>query len=370
MATYYVRTTGDDNNAGSDAAPWETLEHAAGAISSGDTVKIGDGTYTIASKVTIPQATINTTWESESADKTKVTVESAGSQVFELFKTSSTDKTTFKHLTVKQTSSSGTTYCFYGAQSGTGGIYMANVHIQDCDIHSKEYAIRYLGPHSKIERCRFTRTAGGSAGAIYALRLQQGGVEIDSCLFDGWYDTAIYLEATGMNVVIRNCTILGHATSQDDDWGIRTPTGASIYNTIVYSYDAAKLDYGIQFNSADATNTIKNCIVFGAYNNGEYNGTGAPTVSAQLEGQTEVTADGNPVFVDLAGGDYQPDTSGLAYQRGDNSSYPSKDLNGNSFNDPPSIGCYEAESSGGGGGGGAVVSSKAGFLSSPFTLNP
>lgn len=45
MATYYVAKTGSDDNAGTLAAPWLTLTHAASHLTAGDTLYIRVGTY-------------------------------------------------------------------------------------------------------------------------------------------------------------------------------------------------------------------------------------------------------------------------------------------------------------------------------------
>ena len=45
MATYYVSTTGNDSNTGTEAAPWKTIAKAATAAAAGDTVIINSGTY-------------------------------------------------------------------------------------------------------------------------------------------------------------------------------------------------------------------------------------------------------------------------------------------------------------------------------------
>jgi hypothetical protein len=44
-ATYYVATTGDNANPGSQAQPWRNIWHAARTASAGDTVSIGVGTF-------------------------------------------------------------------------------------------------------------------------------------------------------------------------------------------------------------------------------------------------------------------------------------------------------------------------------------
>jgi hypothetical protein len=44
-ADYFVSPDGDDGADGSDAAPWETLQHAADSVAAGDTVVVRAGTY-------------------------------------------------------------------------------------------------------------------------------------------------------------------------------------------------------------------------------------------------------------------------------------------------------------------------------------
>ena len=43
--TYYVSTTGNDNNAGTQSAPWRTIQHGADTVHPGDTVLVMGGTY-------------------------------------------------------------------------------------------------------------------------------------------------------------------------------------------------------------------------------------------------------------------------------------------------------------------------------------
>lgn len=43
--TYYVSTSGLDTNAGTLAAPWRTIQHAANSVQPGDTVEVETGTY-------------------------------------------------------------------------------------------------------------------------------------------------------------------------------------------------------------------------------------------------------------------------------------------------------------------------------------
>jgi hypothetical protein len=44
-STFYVSTTGDDSNPGTQAAPWRTVQHAADVVSAGSTVNVRGGVY-------------------------------------------------------------------------------------------------------------------------------------------------------------------------------------------------------------------------------------------------------------------------------------------------------------------------------------
>ena len=43
--SYYVSTTGDDNNLGTETTPWRTISHGVTQITAGDTLYIRGGTY-------------------------------------------------------------------------------------------------------------------------------------------------------------------------------------------------------------------------------------------------------------------------------------------------------------------------------------
>jgi Protein of unknown function (DUF1565) len=50
--TFFVSTTGNDNNAGTQTAPWRTIQHAANSVHAGDIVQVMGGVYN--ESVTIP----------------------------------------------------------------------------------------------------------------------------------------------------------------------------------------------------------------------------------------------------------------------------------------------------------------------------
>src|SRR5216684_6819377 len=45
LSSYFVSPTGKDSNAGTTAAPWLTLQHAADQLVAGDIVTVEAGTY-------------------------------------------------------------------------------------------------------------------------------------------------------------------------------------------------------------------------------------------------------------------------------------------------------------------------------------
>jgi parallel beta-helix repeat protein len=51
--TYYVGTTGSDNNAGTAQSPWATLQHAVDSIAPSDTILVSSGTY-VGCRIGIP----------------------------------------------------------------------------------------------------------------------------------------------------------------------------------------------------------------------------------------------------------------------------------------------------------------------------
>ena len=44
-SSFYVSTTGDDSNPGTQTAPWRTVQHAADTVRAGSTVNVRGGVY-------------------------------------------------------------------------------------------------------------------------------------------------------------------------------------------------------------------------------------------------------------------------------------------------------------------------------------
>lgn len=60
-STYYVSTAGNDNNPGSSALPWRTIQKACNTVSPGDTVIVRSGTYSV-SQNTLSRSGSSSSW--------------------------------------------------------------------------------------------------------------------------------------------------------------------------------------------------------------------------------------------------------------------------------------------------------------------
>jgi hypothetical protein len=387
MAEWWIDPAGVDPpdpgaGTGSEASPWATLSYAISnpAIADGDTIKVKDGTYVDDNLIVLSNN--NVTITSASDDKTAASISNSVHRYwFDLQK--GTTGTVIKDLTFTQSSTAGAHSVLFRGYIGGSGDY-AEATFQDCNINSIEYAFQNFGAGTVIQRCHLNCVAGGDNNDKSAIVLAgvSGSLTIDSCLITNYYEYGIRGEEN--DLIVRNCTIISPSTTVDGSYGILTyGTGHQIFNTVVYSYQVGALEgynYAIRFGtSASATNQGRMCIAAGTgtgtpppYGNAYWLREGAPTVTEQLETQVDVYGAlwNDKLFVDLAAGDYRPDPAGIAYQRGYNGSYPATDLDGNAFNDPPSIGCYEDAAAPGGAAVGAVTKTKAGILPNPLTLNP
>ena len=347
MATYTVGPAGD----------YATMSAAIAAATAGDTLQV------LAAYVFDPATEA---YDHVHINKDNLTIESAtgvaadaviecdqGSPYRVINIHSGTTGTILSKLTLKQTYTGGTSANVINAQS-------LAFTLSDCVLESPQYGIDRPGTGSVISRCHFKAVGVTVASRSTAILRPAGAVVIESCLFENWQQFAVY-NAVGTQTT-RNCTFYMPTSTSSGVYALyQAGTVNTVANCVFY---AASTMIQPIIMSDSATSSVKNCVAFG-FANMVFTGLGGSIVTANLVDNSTVVT---PVFVNL-GTDFHPDASGSAYQAGDASLAATTDIDGNSFDTPPSIGCYEAESSGGGGGG-AVVSSKAGFLSSPFTLNP
>ena len=347
MATFYVSKSGDDSNNGATSGTAVLTIGAAitlvnAAVSGGsatNTITIGDGTYT----ETVTYSGNNLTIKSTSSDRTAVIIAQSSGSTIKLAKGSTGN--VFQHLTIQNTDDDTADNGIFGANGGSGD--NATFTVEDCTFDCQSTAIQY-GHACTIKRTKFLVNGGDDGSNVYGIKngtAASGEVfNIEACLFVGWDKWAVH--GSGGYMIMRNCTMVLDDSTQGTAyllyWG---GTNIEVYNTIGYG-GTDDVDYGIRLQSASDTHKIKNCIVFGDIDD-PYRNEGSPTVSSQLEDNSDVTSDGNTIFTAIGdagvGDDYTINSAGLAYQRGLAAELGSdgKDVDGNDFNSSnPNIGCY------------------------------
>lgn len=180
MATYYISTTGNDANNGSQASPWKTLSKALSSVSSGNTIHVTAGTYTESGSLNVP---------------TGVSIEGEGASTTIIKSSVSGDWSTFLNLESGSVTNGGQTISsltldgqFVSESNkktwiGIWATLRNNVVLKDCVIKNfydrgvifngnglndstipKDPQIYCTG--NKVLNCSFINTARNSAGYI------------------------------------------------------------------------------------------------------------------------------------------------------------------------------------------------------------
>ena len=357
MATFYVSKSGNDSNNGATSGTAKLTIGAAitlvnASVMAGQAtniITIGDGTYT----ETVTYSGSNLTIKSTSSDRTAVIIAQSSGSTIKLAKGSTAN--VFQHLTIQNTDDDTNDNGIYGAQGGSGS--KASFTVEDCTFDCQSTAIQYAHGCT-IKRTKFLVNGSDNGSNVYAIKNGTGASDaafaIESCLFVGWDKWGI--AGSGGYCTVRNCTLVLDESDQSSAYLMYwSGTNVSVYNSIFYGGDSS-VKYGLRLQSASDTHTVKNCISFGATAN-DFLNTGSPTVSSQLETNTDVASSGATVFTALGDADIDDDytinSAGLAYQRGLAGELPSdgKDVNGNDFHETtPNIGAFATVVSGWSGG--------------------
>lgn len=270
MATYYVRTDGNDSNSGTGIGTgqaWATLGKALGAtgIASGDTVYVKPGTYaesvTISVTPTVATYVIGDTDGAVFGSKGEVIwsgflsgVDSAPTAVPCIL--NGKKYFVFKRITFYGDDVTGGNSSCVNATTSVSD----NITIQECIFHTQNNGsgLRFLVPNNTsmfllVERCVFIGRGTGISLDVRSLGTGSdwnSEIEVRNCLFLNSTNGISSASNVGTNIVSRpshgkvtNCTFFGA------DYGIRmtnaggwsTTNGLAVRNCIIYSANTAGL---------------------------------------------------------------------------------------------------------------------------------
>ncbi len=236
-ATFYVATTGNDDNAGTSEAPFLTIQKALDSLTSENCYQskiiIRSGTYKIDSELVPNSGTFEFTVQSETGNPSDVTIDAQGSS--RCFNCVSSAATIISFV--------GLTFINGCASDGNGGgIYAtANCSFDDCVVSNctatgngggitANGTLKYLS-NVRIENC--TASTGGGACfqnvtdgitncCVYncssdteggGIRLQYGAAVMTDCVISNCFTTADNGQGGGLNCLgygseLKNVTIL------------------------------------------------------------------------------------------------------------------------------------------------------------------
>src|SRR5262245_32698313 len=198
-ATYYVATTGNDGNPGTQAQPWLTLQKAANTVVAGDTVYIRGGTYSSSSIIQFSRRGTSgnlITWKPEPSTGTPVIRFSGGKQydhaIIELFGVS---YNRFEGLTFGGPSGSLTDQALK---------FYATNNTDFNSTHSNTRGNQVVG--NTFSNIAHDGTGGSSFPGAVTMGGGAEGTLIDKNIFTGNYGTNI-VDSVGYNNTISNNTI-------------------------------------------------------------------------------------------------------------------------------------------------------------------
>ena len=259
MATYYVRKSGSDSNAGTSAgAAWLTIGKALGAsgIASGDTVYIGAGVYREHVTVAMTSATAETRVV---GDVTGQYTGDSGEVRWSAYTTNDKSAPTTRCLTL-----SGRDYLTFENILFVGGT-TSGCCVDGQTSHSTNITLR---------RCVFIPGNSGSGAAAVAYSSIADTASnwlIDSCWFPSHASSAFSININlttsasadyDSNFVIKNCVFFGGIGNNNNSGILITANGAgSFKGGGVDIFNCSLVSAAIRFNSANNSTTIP-CTIY------------------------------------------------------------------------------------------------------------
>jgi hypothetical protein len=352
MATYYVRTDGNNANAGTGpgtSQAWQTLAKALGStgIASGDTLWIAPGTYRESVTVNMTSATANTYIKGDPS-ASQFSGVTAGPIVWTSWTNNTTKPTTRACVLNGRDYLSFSKITFIGGDNDFGACIGAetqtstNITLTECAFYSYYNNVRMECAFNTafnwtFDRCVFHTQqnhiiayGNRGTGSNYSL-----GITIKSCIF---------LQGNGIKFVQTGA-------------GTAYPAGGiTVTNCNFFpAGNACEVSLGTSTSSA----TVKNCIFSSTYTNLQAGISGEITEDYNLfvlagTLRTNVTAGANSKLI-MSGGDFgenwaqatrniipfYPRSGGSYIAAGTATGAPTTDFYGNSFAGTPSVGAVE-----------------------------
>lgn len=269
MATYYIRVTGNDANAGTSAgASWRTIAKALGAsgIASGDTLWIGAGIYRELVTISMTSPTVETII---SGDVTGINTGDSGEVQWTTYLTNDiTFPSTSSLLTLNARDFlTFSDILFIGGDADIINANSANstdITLQRCGFisggnlsGSTNSAINFLARSGNpsnliIDSCIFLKSAKNTISAVLtksASAEYDSNIIIKNCLFIGGTGYCIVVTASGASafsgggVKALNCTQIGSGIFMQINAASISSTNfpCSVYNCYLYNANVAAL---------------------------------------------------------------------------------------------------------------------------------
>lgn len=260
-ATYYVATTGNDANAGTQAAPFRTIAKGlATAAASGDTVFLADGTYT---ERGLDFGSKNLVLRSSSDTPAACILDCQGLGNGFYIRGAQTSATLLRGITIQNAVPVGTPFT---GSFGSSAIYVSNSDptIVKCILRNNNSVASVgllvaAGSNPTITSCTFTTTVAQAAtGSILAVR--GDGATISGCTFSSNANIALELSSGTSTVTSCNFTS-NNVTSQQVIGSTQMLAGTATLTLCKFTSNAAA--YGGALAQSGGTLVLDRCQFLG-----------------------------------------------------------------------------------------------------------